>query len=245
MNLKNKNLKIEMWYKNCNLEKVQLLTNNKNKSGIYCWINNINNKIYIGSSINLTNRLYKYYNVNLLSTRRTSIYNALLKYGYDNFSFVILEYITDKKELINKEQYYINLLEPEYNILKKAGSSLGFKHNKETLYFFKNTRKLSEEAKENLSLASTGRILSEETRLKISSKRKGIKLSNETKAKLSKSATNLRGIKIKVVNILTSEELYFDSLTDAGLHLNVSRTAIAKALKNNSIIKKNYIIIQN
>ena len=152
--------------------------------------------------------------------------------------------MTDKKELTNKEQYYIDLLEPEYNILKIAGSSLGFKHNKETLYFFKNIRKLSEEAKANLSLASTGRILSEETRLKISSKRKGIKHTEETKAKLSKSANDLRGVKIKVVNLLTSEELSFDSLTEAGLHLNVSRTAIAKALKNNSKIHKNYIVIK-
>nr|YP_010029626.1 hypothetical protein J2C28_mgp30 [Beauveria lii]QOU11067.1 hypothetical protein [Beauveria lii] len=68
------------------MEKLQLLADNKNKSGIYCWINNINNKIYIGSSINLTNRFYKYYNVNLLTTRRTSIHNALLKYGYSDFS---------------------------------------------------------------------------------------------------------------------------------------------------------------
>nr|YP_010029627.1 hypothetical protein J2C28_mgp29 [Beauveria lii]QOU11068.1 hypothetical protein [Beauveria lii] len=154
----------------------------------------------------------------------------------------MVEYMIDKKELINKEQYYMDLLEPEYNILNKAGSSLGFKHNKETLDFFKNIRKLSEEAKGNLSLASTGRILSEETKLKISSKKKGIKLSEETKAKLSKSATDLRGIKIKVVNLLTTEELSFDSLTEAGLHLNVSRTAIAKALKNNSKIHKNYIV---
>nr|YP_009577867.1 GIY-YIG endonuclease [Cordyceps cicadae]QBG64858.1 GIY-YIG endonuclease [Cordyceps cicadae] len=163
---------MEILYKNCDLEKLQLLADNKNKSGIYCWINNINNKIYIGSSINLTNRFYKYYSVNLLMTRKTFIHNALLKYGYSNFSLVILEYITNKKELINKEQYYIDLLRgtpAEYNILNKAGSSLGFKHNKETLDFFLNTRKLSKEAKENLSLASTGRILSEETRLKISS----------------------------------------------------------------------------
>ena len=31
-----------------------------------------------------------------------------------------------------KEQYYINLLKPEYNILKVAGSRLGHKHTDET-----------------------------------------------------------------------------------------------------------------
>jgi len=50
-------------------------------------------------------------------------------------------------------------LKPEYNILEQAGSSLGFKHSEETLEFFKNNRKVSEETRKNLSVAATGRIL--------------------------------------------------------------------------------------
>jgi len=42
-----------------------------------------------------------------------------------------LEYC-DKKETLIREQYYLDLLNPEYNILKKAGSPLGFKHSEET-----------------------------------------------------------------------------------------------------------------
>jgi hypothetical protein len=34
--------------------------------------------------------------------------------------------------LISREQYYIDLLNPEYNILKKAGFVLGFKHSEAT-----------------------------------------------------------------------------------------------------------------
>jgi group I intron endonuclease len=41
-----------------------------------------------------------------------------------------LEYC-DKKETLIREQYYLDLLKPEYNILKKAGSALGFKHSEE------------------------------------------------------------------------------------------------------------------
>ena len=37
----------------------------------------------------------------------------------------------DKKETLIREQYYLDLLKPEYNILKKAGSPLGFKHSDE------------------------------------------------------------------------------------------------------------------
>lgn len=60
------------------------------------------------------------------------IHKALLKYGYSAFRLEILEYC-DIGLLIEREQYYLNLLKPEYNILTIAGSSLGFKHSPATL----------------------------------------------------------------------------------------------------------------
>ena len=52
--------------------------------------------------------------------------HALLKYGYSKFSLEILEYCSPEI-VIEREQYYIDLYKPEYNILKVAGSSLGRK----------------------------------------------------------------------------------------------------------------------
>jgi len=54
-----------------------------------------------------------------------------LKYGYSNFSLDILEYC-ESDILIKREQYYTDLLEPKYNILKVAGTILGFKHSEAT-----------------------------------------------------------------------------------------------------------------
>jgi len=76
----------------------------------------------------------------------TAIHNALLKYGYSKFSLDILEYCEGVDPVL-REQFYFELLKPEYNILEKAGSSLGFKHSEKTLEFFKNDRKVSEETK--------------------------------------------------------------------------------------------------
>ncbi len=59
------------------------------------------------------------------------IYSALLKYGTSNFSLDILEYC-EPNILISREQYYIDTLNPEYNILKIAGSRLGCKHTFKT-----------------------------------------------------------------------------------------------------------------
>lgn len=41
--------------------------------------------------------------------------------------------------MIEREQYYIDLYKPEYNICKIAGSLLGFKHSPETLKFKNRT----------------------------------------------------------------------------------------------------------
>jgi len=77
---------------------------------------------------------------------------ALLKYGYSNFSLEILEYC-DPSKCIEREQYYIDLFEPEYNIFKIAGSSLGLKH--------------TDEAIEKMQLKGIGRITSEATKNQI------------------------------------------------------------------------------
>jgi len=60
------------------------------------------------------------------------IYKALLVYGFENFSLEILEHC-EPSNLIEREQHYLDHLKPEYNILKIAGSSIGFKHTEETL----------------------------------------------------------------------------------------------------------------
>lgn len=128
-------------YDNSFLNKHNVLNENKGKSGIYRWVNKISNESYVGSSVNLTNRFRRYYNINYLKGKiikdNSRIYRALLKYSYSNFNLEILEYCNNECLKI-REQYYLDLLEPEYNICKTAGSMLGFKHSSKTLEKFKN-----------------------------------------------------------------------------------------------------------
>lgn len=124
-------------YCNCEIDKTRILQENKNKIVIYRFINNVNNKTYVGSSINFTNRLYKYFSVKHLTKSKLPIIQALLKYGYSNFSLEILEYCT-KDNLIEREQYFLYLLKPEYNILEKAASMWGYKHSEKTIELFRN-----------------------------------------------------------------------------------------------------------
>lgn len=101
-NTNNSNINSVLTYTDCDLEKPKIFEDNRNKGGIYCWINNINHKFYIGSSVNLSDRFYKYYSYKHISERKTPIHNALLKYGFQNFSLVIIEHIDEKENIIKK-----------------------------------------------------------------------------------------------------------------------------------------------
>ena len=69
----------------------------------------------------------------------------------------VLEYC-DPKELLVREQYYLDLYSPEYNILTKAGSNLGFKHSDETLLKFQ-LRKFTKEQLELLRKISSANLI--------------------------------------------------------------------------------------
>ena len=120
-------------YENAYIDKRLIYRENKNKCGIYCWNNKITFEKYIGSSLCLNKRFYTYFSSRCLEEKLTkgnsAIYSALLKYGYSNFSLDIIEYC-EPSILRYREQYYINFLEPEYNMLKQVSSYLGPKQNR-------------------------------------------------------------------------------------------------------------------
>lgn len=74
----------------------------KNKSGIYCWINKTNNKIYIGSASLLPKRLSYYFQPAYINRIDMLITKSLLKYGLTNFALAILEETANnKKEILD------------------------------------------------------------------------------------------------------------------------------------------------
>ena len=84
--------------------------------GIYKITNKINNKIYIGKSINIKERWSEHIRESLLSEEKwnlnkrgeqTPIHKAIRKYGKDNFIFEVIEECT-KEELNNKEIKWIS-----------------------------------------------------------------------------------------------------------------------------------------
>jgi hypothetical protein len=159
----------EKIYANVSSDKQQILLENNGKAGIYRFNNLETGKSYIGSGVNLSKRIRQYYSLRFLESEvlknKSMIYRSIIKYGYSSFSLEILEYCAADK-CLEREQYYLDILQPEYNILHLAGSRLGTKHSEETIAKFKQ-RKHSEETIARLSAAAQGRQHSPETKAKI------------------------------------------------------------------------------
>lgn len=157
--------------------------------GVYKITNIVNNKIYIGSSVNLKKRIYEHKRTLKLNKHHScALQRAVNKYGIDNFIFEIIENC-NIDEIIIREQFYIDSLKPEYNILKHAYSNFGHKHTEETKRKLSELNKgkthiVTEETKIKISESHKGKTFSKETLQKMSQKRIGIKLSQETKNKI-------------------------------------------------------------
>lgn len=132
--------KIEIKYDKLGKLSVQnrILQENREKCGVakhHIWTSasqKINNKIYVGSNINLSKRFVKYFNHGALSKTRMLINLALLKYARSNLRLDVLEYCSIKN-VIERDQFYLDNLRPDYNILKQSGSSNGYIHNEASI----------------------------------------------------------------------------------------------------------------
>lgn len=93
---------------------IKKLSETNNVCGIYKITNLINNKKYIGSSKNIGNRWHSHRNSCLWEKLNFGLYKDFINYGLDKFRFDVIE-ICNERELLDREQYWILLLNPEYN----------------------------------------------------------------------------------------------------------------------------------
>jgi group I intron endonuclease len=173
-----------------------------NYSGIYQIKNIKNNKIYVGSAVNLGRRKSRHF-----SELKSGVHgNEHLQRSYDkwgrkSFSFEVIEKVENKKHLVEREQFYLDCLKPDYNMCSRAGSTLGSKRSEETRRKMSESqkgKKHTEESKKKMSKQRKGRCKgekhpfygkrhSEESKKKMSAAHKGAKLSEEHKRKLSEA----------------------------------------------------------
>jgi len=159
-------------------------------------------RIYIGSTIDLDQRIKSY--ICLQCKSQIKLYNSFKKYGFENHMFEVI-WAGDIQEMYKYETligWGFNVLEPEnlncrlpklgdlYKVVsidtrkKMSISGIGKKHSEETRLKMKN-RIISNTTKLKMSNSAKGKIFSKETRLKLSQKGKGRILSRELRTQIS------------------------------------------------------------
>ena len=125
-------------------------------SGIYIIQNILNEKLYVGSSVNINSRLSQHkYQLKKKIHSNQKLQNAVNKYGINNFRFSSLESVKNIDSLKDKERFWIDSLNSRddgYNI---------------TIDTYCPMRELSclPEYKQKVSKVHKGKIISEEHKL--------------------------------------------------------------------------------
>lgn len=218
-------------------------------SGIYCIVNKVNGKRYIGQAVDLLKRWNLEHKVGKKSNEHLK--RAINKYGIQNFEFIVLEYLPpDKKMLTEAEQKWLDFYfkndngDRLYNICPNAETTLGLKrqphegqitslrHSKKVFQFDLEGNFVAEWA----SAVSASRILNINnthichcrtgTRLSaggfiwISENNEG--LAKEISFKLKQPIIRSDSKKVIMIDRYTNEELkVFPSIRNAEIYLNL------------------------
>jgi group I intron endonuclease len=210
--------------------------------GIYK-ITSVNNKIYIGQSINIQKRFNNYKKL-IHCNNQTKLYRSFLKYGIDNHTFEIIE-MCKQSELNSRERYYQEL----YDVLNKGlncrltstNDKSGKLSNttKKKISISNTGKKCNDDKKLKISKANKGNIHSEETKIKISKTKIGTKHTLEAKIKIGVASKNRVRVTKKIINTFTNE--IYNSISHVSKVSGISPSWLSKMLRginNNTTIYK-------
>ncbi len=145
-------------------------------SGIYLILSKATDRQYVGSSIDLRRRKKEHFD----ALSKGAHYNSYMqghanKYGVEDLKIVVVELVS-KSMLLNREQYYIDLLDPAFNLCPTAYSRLG--------------ATLTEECKQQYFVGSANPMYG---RTGPNHHRYGTKHTDETKKKMRRPHPSIRG----------------------------------------------------
>jgi group I intron endonuclease len=190
----------------------------------------------VGSSSNIYGRVNQYLNKSYLissSNKNSIIGRSLLKDGYSSFGFIIIEYC--EINLNTRETFWIQLLNPSYNVLEYGYSSTGYQHTDET--------------KERLSKLAMGRTHKEETKLKISTmtqkeKNPFFNKTHTRETKLQIATSKSKG----VVYLFNSDKelLYiFPSSKEVIKEIHINNVTLNKIIKSGNLFRGGWYLTKD
>jgi len=235
-------------------------------AGVYSIICNITGAMYIGSSIDIGNRL-----VDHLVTKNTNehLQYAINKYGLDNFSFCVVELYevysevcpppvdtsqeTNKANLLAVEQKHLDWLfslpkELRYNFSPIAGAPIA-------------GRTHTPESKAQMSYANTGKIHTPESKAQMSDSKSGANNpmfgkthSDDTRAKISKAMSGANhpmygksgelsplSIQVNVYSLDNVLVRSFSSQSSCSEWLGIKQYTVSRYIKSGKVWNKLYV----
>ena len=188
-------------------------------TGIYK-ITSPSGKIYIGSSINIENRLKYYKSLNCKGQVR--LYNSLKKYGYNSHIVEIIEKC-DKSILYEREFYYGCF----FNVLGENGlNSILPKLDSQKVGASEETKLRMSISKKGIKNSFYGKTHSEETKEKIRLFQTGRKHTKEHKDKVSKN--NAKNLSKIVLDLNTG--VFYESAKQVSDLYNINHSTLRSRL---------------
>lgn len=235
--------------------------------GVYRILCTVNNKIYIGSSVNM--RVRQNTHINDLKKgvhRNKHLQNAWNKYGQGAFTFEVIEECV-RGEQLAREQYYLDTIQPYkqtvgFNIGQKAeaamlGQTLSPEARMKVSVKVRNYYSTPEgyakksasmmghvvtpETREKLRVAHTGRIVSAATREKLGLASIGRKPSLETRAKMSVSQSGKKMSPEAIAKTVAGKEKHFIVTTPEGAEIHVK--GLAKFCREHGLNRGNMMSV--
>lgn len=231
--------------------------------GIYK-ITSPSNCIYIGQSIDILHRFYKYKLLSGGLKKQTRLYYSLKKHGWESHSFEIIKEC-NISELNSLEIFYIkkyNSFNNRYGLNLTSGGGSFTVSDSTKCKISIALRNRSKETRDKISLSQMGNKnmlgkrhsqetiekirrkklntkASEKTKTKISEKRKGFVFSKQSCLKMSENNYNRRKIKNKITGVI------YQGVKEAAIDNNINRTTLTAMLVGQNPNKTNLIYESN
>lgn len=159
------------------------------KSGIYAIVNMKDQSFYVGSATSLQERKHHHFrDLKADNHKNAHLQHAYNRDGAEAFRFCILEHVQHVENLLEREQHFIDTLDPHYNIARTAGSNLGMTYSDETKSKMSDARRAHPKMLEQMAKLNadrTGKPLSPEHRANIGAAQIGRKHSDASKERMS------------------------------------------------------------
>jgi len=232
------------------------------KCGIYCIENLINDKKYVGSSVDINKRIkHHFYLLKRNIHKNKHLQESFNINRIENFKFYILEDCS-KEDLYSKEIYWMKLLNTKnnkfgYNMLNPGeNNNLGFKQKEHTILLktLKANKKVIQYSLDGIKVKEWNSIKEASEYFKISSscitnccKRKGSHRSSkgfiwryekDLDTTLNKTIFPKKIIQYDLNNNIINT---FDSIHEAGRKTNIHFTRISSCINNKTKQINNYI----